>query len=156
VTQHAGREGDSRGETLVELLISMTILGITVVALVTGIGTSIVVSDTHRKEAVDAAVVRSYAESIEASVAAAPSSYVPCPTLTTYGSTFAAPAGYTPAVTAVTYWNWNGSALEPASCSSDPGTEKLSLSVTSADSRATARMVLVIRRPCRAADAACS
>jgi Tfp pilus assembly protein PilV len=152
VTQRAGWERDSSGETLVELLIAMTILGMTVVALVSGIGTSILVSDTHRKEAVAAAVVRSYAESIEASVSADPSSYDGrCPAVTTYGSTFAAPAGYTASVTAVTYWN--GSGFDSASCSSDPGIEKLSLRVTSSDSRATASMVLVIRRPCRAADA---
>jgi prepilin-type N-terminal cleavage/methylation domain-containing protein len=41
----------SSGETLVELLVAMSILGVAVVALVSGIGTSVLVSDVHRKEA---------------------------------------------------------------------------------------------------------
>jgi type II secretory pathway pseudopilin PulG len=154
VRQPARRQRDDRGETLVELLISLTILGTTVVALVAGIGTSIVVSDTHRKEAVAGAVVRSYAEAIESSVNAGATSYVACPTLATYGSGFVAPTGYTPAVTAVTYWN--GTGFDATSCSADFGVQQLSLKVTSADARATERLVLVIRRPCRATDAVCS
>jgi type II secretory pathway pseudopilin PulG len=155
VTQRAGREQDSRGETLIELLISMTILGITVVALVIGIGTSIVVSDTHRKEAVAGSAVRSYAEAIENSVDAASTSYGSCATPATYASTpgFTAPSGYTATVTAVTYWNGTGFAT---SCAADLGVQRLALTVASADSRATERLVLVIRRPCRAADAVCS
>jgi type II secretory pathway pseudopilin PulG len=140
----------TRGETLIELLVSMTILGITVVALVGGIGTSIVVSDMHRKQAVAGVAVRSYAEAIESSVDATPSSYVGCATGATYATppNFTAPSGYTASVTGVAYWIGNGY----GACSAGVGIEKLTLSVSSNDSRATETMNLIIRKPCREAD----
>jgi type II secretory pathway pseudopilin PulG len=63
----------SSGETLVELLVAMSILGVAVVALVSGIGTSVLVSDVHRKEATAGAVVRTYGEAIAAAVDASTS-----------------------------------------------------------------------------------
>ena len=145
----------TRGETLIELLVSMTILGITVVALVGGIGTSIVVSDMHRKQAVAGAVVRSYAEAIESSVDATPSTYVGCVATTAqaaYGSppNFTAPNGYTASVTGVAYWTGTETGYGP--CSAGVGVEKLTLSVSSNDSRATETLNLIIRKPCREVD----
>jgi type II secretory pathway pseudopilin PulG len=140
----------TRGETLIELLVSMTILGITVVALVGGIGTSIMVSDMHRKQAVAGVVVRSYAEAIESSVDATPSSYANCATPASYSSpaNFTVPSGYTTSVTAVAYWTGTGY----GGCSAGVGIEKLTLRVSSNDSRATETLNLIIRKPCREAD----
>jgi type II secretory pathway pseudopilin PulG len=61
---------DDRGETLIELIVALAIMGITVVAIVSGIATGIVMSDIHRKQATAGAVVRQYAEAIENDVAA--------------------------------------------------------------------------------------
>jgi type II secretory pathway pseudopilin PulG len=140
----------TRGETLIELLVSMTILGITVVALVGGIGTSIVVSDLHRKQAVAGVVVRSYAEAIESSVDAATSSYASCASTATYATpaNFTAPSGYTASVTGVAYWTGTGYGV----CSAGVGVQKLTLSIRSNDSRATETLDLIIRKPCREVD----
>jgi prepilin-type N-terminal cleavage/methylation domain-containing protein len=148
--------GDSAGETLIELLVAMSILGVAVVALVSGIGTSVLVSDVHRKEATAGAVVRTYSEAIEAAVDAPTSGYnTTCAGVSAYSAPagFSAPSGYTAKVTAIAYWN--GSAFG-STCSADVGVQKLSLLVSSTDNRARESLDLIIRQPCRAADVACS
>jgi hypothetical protein len=134
----------------------MTILGIAVVALVGGIGTSVVMSDIHRKQATAEAVIHTYAEAIEGSVAAPTTAYVTCPTLTTYGSPpgFTVPTGYTATVTAIAYRQATGTFA--SSCSSNIGIQRLTLSVRSGDAKATETLDLYIRTPCRTSDAACS
>jgi len=146
----------SSGETLVELLVAMSILGVAVVALVSGIGTSVLVSDVHRKEATAGAVVRSYGEAIAASVDASTSGYdATCAGASAYLSPagFVAPSGFTARVTAISYWN--GSAFV-STCSADAGVQKLSLLVTSSDNRAKESLSVFIRMPCRATDKACT
>jgi type II secretory pathway pseudopilin PulG len=65
------RPGSSdTGETLIELIIAVAIMGITVVALVGGTATFILMSDVHRKQATAGSYVRSYAEAVQAYVAA--------------------------------------------------------------------------------------
>jgi prepilin-type N-terminal cleavage/methylation domain-containing protein len=148
--------GDSAGETLIELLVAMSILGVAVVALVSGIGTSVLVSDVHRKEATAGAVVRTYGEAIQAAVDAPTSGYnVTCAGASAYMSPagFAAPTGYTAKVTSVVYWT--GTAFS-STCSADIGVQKLSLLVTSSDNRAKEALELIIRQPCRATDGPCS
>ncbi len=158
MTRRSSHVRDARGETLIELLVAMSILGVAVVALVGGIGTSIVVTDAHRKQATAEAVIHTFAESIESSVAAIPTAYASCPSLSTYTTPagFAVPAGFTAAVTAVTYWNGAPAGSFVTTCSSDVGIQKLTLSVASTDLRATETLNIVIRKPCRAADLACS
>src|SRR5665648_518952 len=69
---HTGARVSSndRGETLIELIIAVAIMGITVVALVGGIATTILMSDVHRKQATAGSYVRSYAEAVQTYVAA--------------------------------------------------------------------------------------
>jgi type II secretory pathway pseudopilin PulG len=150
------RERDARGETLIELLVAMTILGIAVVALVGGIGTSVVMSDIHRKQATAEAVIHTYAEAIEGSVAAPTTSYVACPTLTTYGSPpgFTVPSGFTATVTAIAYREASGAFA--TTCSSNIGIQRLTLSVRSGDAKAKETLNVFLRTPCRTSDATCS
>ena len=54
------------GETLVELIIAVAIMGIAVVAIVGGMATFILMSDVHRKQASAGANVRNYAEAVKA------------------------------------------------------------------------------------------
>jgi prepilin-type N-terminal cleavage/methylation domain-containing protein len=148
--------GDQRGETLIELLVAMSILGVAVVALVSGIGTSVVVSDVHRKEATAGATVRTYAEAIETAVDAPTTGYdLSCAGVSAYATPagFSVPTGFTARVTAIQYWN--GTAFG-STCSADVGVQKLSLLVSSVDGRAKESLDVIIRLPCRAADQACS
>jgi len=57
------------GETLIELIIAVAIMGIAVVAIVGGFATSILMSGLHREETSAGAYLRSYAETLQGSYA---------------------------------------------------------------------------------------
>jgi prepilin-type N-terminal cleavage/methylation domain-containing protein len=78
-------ERSDRGFTLIESLVTMVIVGIAFVVFVGGMGTAIIASDVHRKEAVSDAAVRNLAEAVKAS------DYVDCATPDAYGSSAASP-----------------------------------------------------------------
>jgi Tfp pilus assembly protein PilV len=155
----AARHRNQRGETLLELLMAISILGTGVVALVGGIGTSILMSDVHRKEATADTVVRSYAESIESAVAlpGAQSAYADCAGVDTYATPpgFTVPSGYTATVTAVQFWTGTAFAPAGALCTVDSGVQMLTLEVASTDTRASEKLELVVRKPCGDSDESC-
>lgn len=132
---------DDRGETLLEVLVAVVILGIAAVAIVSGMAVSIKVSDIHRKEANASAYVRNYAESIEATVASG--GYA---SGTTAYSAYAVPAGY--AASLASKMCWSGSTFVTCTSGNDIGVQQLTLQVKSNDGRATERLVVVVRKPC--------
>jgi type II secretory pathway pseudopilin PulG len=67
------------GESLVELMITIAIMGVAMVAVLGGIWTSIRVADYHRKTANADVVLRNFAEVLQASSGAY--QYIPCATL---------------------------------------------------------------------------
>jgi Tfp pilus assembly protein PilV len=146
-----GRAADwqsERGETLLELLISITILGVSVVAIAASIGLSVRISDIHRKQATASAYARSYGESIENTVAT--SAWQGCSaTPATYQSPagFVLPVGggYAATVAQVAYWN--GTTFG-TTCASDKGLQRLKLTVASIDDRASEQLYVIIRNPC--------
>lgn len=145
------------GESLLELLIAIAILGIAVVAVVGSLVTGVLVSDVHRKQTVAGSTLRNYAESVESSVAASTSAYTSCGTSAAYAtpSGFTAPAGYTASVTAVRYWKGVPTLSFQTTCTSpDSGVQKVSLRVRSNDGRATETLDIIVRKPCRATDPA--
>ncbi|GAA4417767.1 prepilin-type N-terminal cleavage/methylation domain-containing protein [Actinokineospora soli] len=142
---------DDRGETLLELLVAVAVMGIALVAVVGGLAVSVLVSDTHRKQATSGASVRDYAEAVEATVAAG--GYVACASPATYAG-YAAPAGYARSVVRVDHWN--GSAWQSACPAADRGLQRLTLQVASDDGRAVERLVVVLRKPCGTGDAPCA
>jgi type II secretory pathway pseudopilin PulG len=88
-----------RGETLIELMVAMMIMGTAILALLGGLATAIRVADIHRKQATAGALVRDLAEAIQTEVAASPSAYRACADRSQYGSTFDPPEdGYAPTV----------------------------------------------------------
>jgi type II secretory pathway pseudopilin PulG len=151
--------GRDEGETLLELVISVVILGISIVAILGGFATSIRMSDVHRKEANAGATVRDYGEWISNYVATSASGYAACaqrgvsspyaPTAVGFTTT---PANYTASVTDVSYWNANGTAFISTCPATDQGVERLTLTVVSSDTRASESLSIVIRRPCRTTD----
>lgn len=137
-----------RGETLLELLIALSIMAIAVVAVVGGLVASIVVSDIHRKQSTAGAAVRDYAENVEKFVAGA--GYTACAATSTYapgvsGIGYTAPSGYTASVVTVRYWS--GTTWTTGPCA-DIGLQELTVQVASSDARASERLVVVLRKPC--------
>lgn len=85
------------GLTLVELLVTVAIMGIAFGVLVGGMGTAVLGSDLHRKQADVENILRSFAETVKSTT------YRPCASTADYQGTFSARAGYTAKVTAVEF-----------------------------------------------------
>lgn len=140
------RGADDRGESLVELLITVVIMGITVVAVMGGLLTSIQLSDVHRKQATSGADARSYAELIDRYVAAG--NYVECAGPSAYAPAtvgFTPPTGYQASVAKVEYWDASNRTFS-GPCSS-AGLERVTVQVASPDARAAEQAVVVVRKP---------
>ena len=147
------RVSDDGGETLIELIMAVAIMGIAVIAIVGGLVISVLLSGTHRKQATAGAQVRDYAELIENAVAGG--GYTTCAGTGSFPA-YAPGAGYTASIAKVEYWTgsaWSGS------CSPDTGLQRLTLKVASSDSGsghgAAETVSVVIRKPCRPTDPAC-
>lgn len=107
------------GDTLIELLIAVVIIGIAVSALLSALITSLTASAEHRSLATIDTVLRSYAETIEYDVELQANSwYQDCASVTNSGATsdyvtsmgskpvtFTAPSGYSVSITGISYWN---------------------------------------------------
>jgi Tfp pilus assembly protein PilE len=133
------------GETLIELIIAVAIMGITVVAIIGGIATASLMSDIHRKQATAGAYARSYAEAVETYVAVPgnfSASTSPGALQTAVG--FAVPAGFT-ATVASPVRCWTGSAF--GTCQAGSTVQQVTLKVASKDSRASESVVVVVRKP---------
>jgi type II secretory pathway pseudopilin PulG len=138
------------GETLIELIVAITILGVCVVAIGAGITVSIMISDIQRDQATAGAYVRSYAEAIESTVSnstwqgcdASPSTYQ-----SPAGFALPSTANFTASVSSVRYGDATGQTFTTG-CGADYGVQQLTLTVASTDLRASEQLVVVIRDPC--------
>lgn len=154
------RVGSDRGESLVELLVAVAILGVAAVAILAGLQLSVQASDIHRKQTTGGAYVRSYAEAIADYVASSASHYVPCAGAGAYGAAtvgFAGslPSGYSATSSAALRVPPDGGAA--GTCAgNDTGVQQVSLTVSSGDGRASERLTVLLRRPCSATMAVCS
>lgn len=143
------RERIDRGDTLLEVVIAIAILGVCVVAFGTSIAIGAQVSDRHRKQADASAYLRNYAERIDAWVATG--HYTGCVPANTYtpavvGLSLA--SNYTATQSAglkFTYDSTTGGSW--GACSSDNGAQQLTLTVASSDGRASEQLTMVIRQP---------
>jgi Tfp pilus assembly protein PilV len=81
---------DQAGETLIEVLFAIGVLGIAVVALVGGLLNAVTISSVHRDDAVIETVLRDYAETMKQAVLAQ------CPqgTVGNFTANWTPPAGY--------------------------------------------------------------
>src|SRR5947209_8687883 len=111
-----------RGETLVELLVALSILGLAVVVILGALGTSIRLSDVHRKHATSETLLVTAAEGIKNRQTA----YLPlagCPGHGTY-SMPPATSGYAVSITSVAFWNGSTSSGYSTTCpGTDPGVQ---------------------------------
>ncbi len=130
-----------RGETLIELVVTVAILGIAIVVVVAGLATAIVASDSHRKLASADTMVRSIAEAVK-----------------DRSVTWNANADYSAAISGVDTTGyqvtvarqcWTGNSGNPtwADCpNGDLGLQRLTITVTSTGPRAESGSVTIIKR----------
>lgn len=134
---------DERGETLVELIVSVAILGIAAVAILSGLLVSVKTSDQQRRESTSGAYVRSWAEAIQSTVDTA--------------NALSNCAGYETIFNDLKLENPALMPLSPAcTASTANGIQRVKLTVTSSGDAAHAAsesLDVVIRTPCNAAGA---
>lgn len=114
------RPRGEEGETLVEVLVAVVLMGVAFVAVLGGIGTAIISSVTQQKVTGADSIARSAAEKI----VSAP--YVSC---ARGYATATAPAGYTVTVE-IEYWDGVGAFGRPCP-TADTGVQKITLTVHS-------------------------
>ena len=157
------RRRHDAGETLVELVLTVTIMSIAVVSVIGALATGVRVSDIHRKHATAGAAVRAFAEALHASVAGA-GGYLEdiCDgdPVSAYQSQVASiytpPTNYQASVTQVRFWHPNGLSGSFETGCPDVGVQLLTLQVTSVDGKVTETLDVVLRKPCRTEDPLCS
>lgn len=136
--RQAAADVPDAGFSLVETLIAVAILGIGVVTVVGGMMTSITVSDLDRRQAEGQTALRAYAEAV------AGDTYTGC--ATSYpADAFSAPSGWTAAMT-VAYWSTATSTFS-ATCGTDSGLQRVTLTVAATDGRGTESLRLGKRAP---------
>jgi prepilin-type N-terminal cleavage/methylation domain-containing protein len=144
---------DEDGFSLAELLVTIVLVGVTFVAILTGLMTTIRVSASHRTQATTDAVVRSAAEWVK------DTSHNPYRTTCNGRAMYslnglATPTGYSATITNVEYWD--GAAPAPtgtynlafqATCpgSVDQGLQRITIVATSSDGQAT-ETVQILKR----------
>jgi hypothetical protein len=145
----AGRHPDS-GETLIELVVAVTVMSLAVVAVVGGLTTALMMSDIHRKQATAGVALRDFAEAVTRTVDAGgyPAG---CAALSV---SFTPPAGFQASIVPAKVRYWTGSGWS-GTCSADTGLRQLTLRVASTDERAVEQLVIEVRKPCGLADALC-
>jgi type II secretory pathway pseudopilin PulG len=140
-----------RGETLIELVVAVAILGIAGVAILGGLMMSIRTSVMHRNDATGGAYVRSFAEAIQTDVDA--HGYKTCANALNATSGYQTvdvpelPPGYTKSVVGPVQ-SWNGSSW--GACTPD-GIQRLDLKVTTTGDnqhKADETLTVVLRQPC--------
>jgi prepilin-type N-terminal cleavage/methylation domain-containing protein len=142
--------GSDAGFSLVEILITIAIVGITFSAILGGLFTSITVSALQRKEATADTVARSAAEVVKDSEH---NPYRNCAGPGAYALTgLSVPSGFSVRITDVAYWN--GQPLTPGyavgfqpNCpSTDQGIQRITIAATSSDGQATETVQVIKRR----------
>lgn len=104
----AGRvRRDEAGDTLIEVLIALAVIGLTAAALLGAFATSISASAEHRRLATIDTVLTGFAETATYQIQLQPSPLfqVSCPSSYTLAPSFTAPTGYTVAISSVQHWN---------------------------------------------------
>src|SRR5512139_2209616 len=146
-----GRRSE-RGESLIELLVTLSIMSIAVVAIVGAIATAVRLSDVNRRQTLARGYLTAFAETIVARVSAPTTGYIPCANTdgSQYDGFYSPPAPYVPKVVQVEYWN--GSAFVSTGCTAanDTGVQRLQLRVRIGTGDVINESIrIVIRRPCR-------
>lgn len=158
----APRRVRDAGESLLELLVSITLLGVAVASVIPAVFLAVGASSMDRRSVQAQSLVKSWAEFVVARTTDA--NYVFCATPATYtpasGSSVwryqsplpALPAGMTATVTQVQYWN--GTSFVTGSCTAgttDTGLQRVALRISDGGTflpAAPATYWVAVRKPC--------
>jgi type II secretory pathway pseudopilin PulG len=152
--RHSDRSSEA-GETLIELLIAVAIIGIAVVAILGALLTSVTASTQHRGLAVEDTLLRSYAEQAKQQIEL----QTPTPTSSalyqqscqaSYSVSwpppgFTVPAGYNVTITKIKHWTAAGF-VDSFACVSDTGLQLITVTA-SGPSGLTQQLSFVVRNP---------
>lgn len=145
----AGRWRGDGGMTLIELVVTVSILGISFVGLVAGLAAAVQGSAQQRRKAGTEAALRTAVEHLRDSGPTAPQPYIDCAP----GYTVSVP-GYTVTAQVVGYWDgdpvtnrFTPPAAAPAPpCTADEGLQLIAVEATSENGRVVERTHVVKRR----------
>ena len=129
--------GDA-GVSLVELMVTIIILGLAATVLVGGMGTAILASDGHRKAATADTVARDYGEALKLFVAQRTG--VNWCSTTPYAVTFTPPAGYSASQPATLTC--------PGTGTSTPQYQSITVTATTPGGRDVQKVTIVVRPAC--------
>ena len=138
------------GETLLELLISLMIIGVGVVAILGAVRIAVDASSLDQRQIHAQALLRSWGEyAVAQTTDASYPATCGTPSVLTYPASLQAlPPGFTPQLSNVEYWDGAGFA---ATCGTDSGVRRLKLTMT-VDSALypgfASTYDVVVRRPC--------
>ncbi len=119
------RRASDRGVTLLELLVTIVLMGLAFTAVFGGMGLFLRTESVQRSNARIDTELRTYAESVLGMP------YVECAAAGSYAAV-AAPKGLTPRVT-VAYWNGDLPAVYTSACSTDLGLQQITIVLTGTD-----------------------
>jgi type II secretory pathway pseudopilin PulG len=135
------RGGGDQGETLLELIMAIAILGLCVVAIGSGIAMTITISVVHRKQATAQSALRNYAELL-------PQSYAKCATSQTYASLLPVPSGFPAPTVVVNYWMPAAASFttnQTCPVGGDTGLQQVALTLTSTTGHVSESLVVDLR-----------
>jgi type II secretory pathway pseudopilin PulG len=137
------RLGRERGDTLVEVLITITIVGIAFTGILAGLATAINLSGRHRGQANADVVLVSAAESVKNQA------YTQCASTSSYSATSGVtlPSGWVASNLSITsVKKWNGSSFVTTCPATDQGLQLITISATTPDNKSTETIEVVKRQ----------
>jgi type II secretory pathway pseudopilin PulG len=144
------RARSEAGLTLIELILTISLMGVAFAAILGGVAGIYSDSTVHRNAALVETWLRRYAESLDSA------SYVACATPSSYNAalTPSPPANFSVQINAVEYWDGNASAAFTSSqpgcvAAGDKGAQRITLQVAETEQfrGVTENVVLVKRDP---------
>jgi Tfp pilus assembly protein PilV len=141
---HHRRADADRGETLLELIMAIMILGVSVVAIGSGIALSITISAVHRNQATAQDSLRNYAETLQ-------SSYVACTANSTpkYTASLVAPPAFAAPIVVVDYWipaTAMFTTNQACPAGGDTGLQQVTLTLASTSGKVSESLTVDLRR----------
>ena len=145
--QVAGGRSEA-GDTLVEILIAMVILGISGTAILGAFTTAIAGSGEHRTLATLDTVLRSYAETATYQIQLQPTGALFSACATSYSiTTPSPPSGYSVAISSIKYWSSSTSTWTTTGCSASANAPELITATATGPGNLSDSLAFVVTNP---------